>query len=250
MVAELILSRSKLERHFQQIEAIISNHSGATPVLDISWHLNPVVAGLVGSGCEKIERNRGARSFVAPAWKLDNDLLAWIGYREEWTCEPPAGATQRFSFRAISITVHFGYLGDLRKPQMFRAEWSGFAKWAGEAYSFQAANAGHPHWQFDAIDSLSLENELGTADQYLVSIRANDEDPAAKEFASSGPTKLLNGELKSAQKLSRVHFASATTWCQANETMTHTHAPATPNDLANWVDRSLAYIGEELERFV
>ena len=89
--------------------------------------------------CEPVQRNRGARVQVAPLLQLEQGLWVWLSYREEWANERPVGGRRRFSFRAGSITVHFGWKQDLFKPQMFRAEWAGWAKWDNREYGFQAA---------------------------------------------------------------------------------------------------------------
>ena len=156
MPAPLILTESELVTHFRAIGEILSAAVDVTVKVQINvdWDLSPIVGGLLGEGCEYVTRNRGLRVPVAPLLHLQQGLWAWLGYREEWANERPGRRMRRFSFRTIGMTVHFGWKNDVFKPQMFRAEWAGWARWGSANYGFQAADAGHPHWQFDALESL------------------------------------------------------------------------------------------------
>lgn len=250
MTAELIVPRSRLEAHFGQVEKILKAHASGTaePQLVTEWLTNSVVTGIVGTGCEVIQRNRGRAAQVAPAWRLSGETFAWIGYREEWALEPAAGATQRYSFRSTGITIHFGSIGEIDKPQMFRAEWSGFAKWSGDSYAFQAGNAGHPHWQFDAVDSLSSDEYSNEAKSLIGEIKSSDTEDIIREFSEEMISDGIQNNLTCAKKLSRVHFASAASWWKSDVSGAHAHAPNSVADLSTWLEGTLAYLSEELVR--
>lgn len=245
MTASLELTESKLSQHFQKVEALLRQNFVKDLSLDIAWTQNPVAAGLGARGCEPTERNRGGRVFVVPAWKIDKSKKAWLGFREEWAIAAPAGATKRFSFKSINLTIHFGAVGEAIKPQMFRAEWAGYAKWIGDNYSFQAGNAGHPHWQFDALDSFSEKQPALVAQQYADAIRENDSPKSAVEFLPKTDLKSEVDYLKTARKLSRIHFASAAMWWKQPD---HSHSPENAKEIEVWLSSLIAYLSEELER--
>ena len=250
MISQLIVSRNKLESHFREVEKILQKHANmsAVPKLNTDWLTNSVVSGIVGAGCEVIHRNRGRSAQVAPAWAVSDDIQAWIGYREEWVLEPPAGATSRYSFKSTGVTIHFGSIGELNKPQMFRAEWSGYAKWSGDSYKFQAGNAGHPHWQFDAIDSLSFEDNSNEVQNIIRDLKSVDSEQTPREFSEEMISSPNPDNLTCAKKLSRIHFASAAPWWKKDDLASHAHSPGYPGDISKWLDRSLIYISEELVR--
>lgn len=179
MPTALVVSQAQLEAHFAKVGAILvrAAHSSARLQLDVYWKGSPVVAGLVGSGCEFIARNRGRRVAIAPLMCLDRELWAWLGYREEWDDADKASSGRRLSFRTVALTIHFGHRNDVKKPQMFRAEWAGWARWNGNDFSFQASDAAHPHWQFDALESLLTQDSEDPASTYLRQLKEETESP-------------------------------------------------------------------------
>lgn len=244
----LFAAQAHLGAHFKRVEDILvaAVDVGANVQLDVDWASSSVVAGLVGGGCEIVPRNRGPRVRVAPLLHLQHGLWSWFGYREEWDDERSSGSVRRFSFRSAGLTIHFGWKNDLFKPQMFRAEWAGWAKWASIDYSFQADGAGHPHWQFDALDSLAAE-DIGERAKIL---RAMLMDDAASEIRDFSP-QLASEDVRdivTIQKLSRIHFASAAAWWKLAPHDAHTHGPSSATDIENWIRRSLAYLNNELQR--
>ena len=164
-VSQLIGTEAELEHHFQKADSALESLIRARPCprLNADWARAPLVAGLAGQNCEFVARNRGASSAVAPLVELRKGLWAWLGYREEWDEERTNRSVRRFSFRSAGITVHFGFPSDVFKPQVFRAEWAGWTRWNGTDLSFQAGAAGHPHWQFDVLDSLTKDDDAQRA---------------------------------------------------------------------------------------
>ena len=230
--------------HFRQSGGILAaavDNSAQLQVVPEFAHPR-VIGGLYGSGCEFIPRNRGRPVPVAPVLPLGQGLWVWLGYREEWDEE----RRNRYSFRSVGLSIHFGLRNDVFKPQMFRAEWAGWARWGGLDYSFQAAAAGHPHWQFDVLDSLPDDDVSERATQLLRRLKAEAE-PEIREFSP-----LLSNfdvrDLVTAQKLSRIHFASAAAWWKSPPHDEHMHGPANLADIENWVRHSLEYIKCELDR--
>ncbi|MBX9708039.1 MAG: hypothetical protein K2X61_08930 [Caulobacteraceae bacterium] len=244
----LFASESLLAQHLDRVAIILGGavDASAAPRLSVNWNINPAIAGLEGEGCELVARNRGGRALVAPVIRLEQDLWAWLGYREEWAHEAAVGGRRRFSFRSIGMTVHFGVPGDLFKPQMFRAEWSGWAKWGHDGhYGFQAGNAGHPHWQFDALESLPDQEALNRAAQLREEIRSDQSN--AREFGTQRPESDTR-DIVTSQALSRIHFASAAAWWKAPPHDDYAHGPTRLQELEVWTERALAYMVAELGR--
>lgn len=247
MTVPLLASRTQVEMHFVRVEEALEEvvDPGAKVRVSADWDMAPVVAGLGGLGSELISRNRGARSAVSPLLHLHRGLWAWLGYREEWDEEKPKGKHRQFSFRSAGITIHFGFKNDAYKPQMFRAEWAGYAKWNGDTLAFQAGTAGHPHWQFDVLESLEEDGATETARLLMDLLREEpgEERDFLPRLALSDTRTLI-----SSQKMSRIHFASAAAWWKPAPNDSQAHCPAKPVDIQMWVGRTVAYVTSELGR--
>ena len=233
--------------HFGKSAAILASavHTSAK-LRVVPEFLHPgVIVGLYGSGCERVPRNRGRPVYVAPLLCLGQDVWAWLGYREEWYKEGSNRRDLRYSFRSVSLSIHFGLRNTVFKPQMFRAEWAGWARWSGSDYGFQAANSGHPHWHFDALDIVSEDSGSERAAQLLSGLR-----PEAESEIHTFSPELSDAAVRgfvTAQKVSRIHFASATAWWKSLPLGEHVHGPASLAHVENWVRHSLDYIKSELE---
>ncbi len=244
----LITTQPKLGMHFGRTGDILAAAVDISVKvrIEVDGPLSRIVGGLNGTGCELIPRNRGLRVPVAPMLHLQQGLWAWLGYQEEWDEERPNHNIRRFSFRSVGLTIHFGWKNDEFKPQMFRAEWAGWAKWRGVDYSFQTADAGHPHWQFDALDSLP-DDDLAARAEKLRSRLEAEPDPEVHEFSPQLPNAYFR-DIVMAQKLIRFHFASAAAWWKSVPHDEHAHGPVDLADVENWVRRSLDYVRLELKR--
>ena len=216
-------------------------HEGAAGVtLDADWSVDPLVAGMVGRECEFVTRNRGGQIPAARMLSLGDELWAWVSYREEW--ERPPRTTQQFSFRSAGLTVFFGYANRQYKAQVFRAEWSGWAIWNGTDYGYQAGGAAHPHWQFDALESLTRDASVN---------QAADDLRAAIQPQDFSPPSIGSGEVRDlvlTQQLSRIHFASAALWWQDTSRDAHVHSPQSETEIQVWVGKTLKYVTRELTR--
>lgn len=199
-----------------------------------------IVAGLVGSGCESIDRAFGGRSNVIAFLALQDPLIAWLSYQECWRILPRRGKNREF--RSASLSVYFGLENETYKPQVFRAEWAGWAKWKAKAEPSFQSDAGHPHWQFDALDSLSEDNaELRR--QTLEILRDSDDEEPVRDF---DPSAVKVRDLVLAQGLSRVHFPSAAAWWRPPPDNGHAFAPGSTMELRYWLNHTLRYLKSEL----
>jgi len=240
-------TQAQLETHFAQIAEILNEavDLGATVTVDVDWDVSPAVAALVGKGCEPIVRNRGGKAQVAPLTQLRQGLWAWIGYREEWEHDRPIGRKRRFSFRSVGLSIHSGWKFDVYKPQIFRAEWAGWAKWNGIDHNFQAADAGHPHWQFDALDR--SDEEVVKRASLLREMIDSDMSGGVSEFAP----QLADADIRdivTSQEASRIHFASAAAWWKPPPQDQHRHGPESVRDLQTWLRKSVSYVTQGLSR--
>ena len=177
---------------------------------------------------------------------MDKGLWAWIGYREEWDHERTSGSARRFSFRAAGVTVYFGRKNDVYKPQILRAEWAGWAKWSGSDYDFQGEDAGHPHWQFDAMESLSdvrVNDRVAT----LRKVISDGDDENVVEFSPQLDSTDAENVI-AAKKYSRLHLASAAAWWKSAPHNLHAHCPDKLSDVESWLRHSITYLSGELRR--
>jgi hypothetical protein len=188
-----------------------------------------VWAGLQGSKCERTARNRGGASSVVPLCDLPKSLAAWLGFQEVWDVET---GPRPYIFRQLGLTIHFGYVGDPIKPQAFRLEWPGIRDWNGAGPTFQTPGAGHPHWQFDILESLAKLEKSEAADVF-----EPEEIELVEEFGAN--SSLSIGPLVSSISMEGMHFASGARWWvpRASESIgQHMNAPPDPAAEAYPVD--------------
>lgn len=236
---QLLARRQTLDRRWPVISTALNGAlRGAKPIQVAADYLSQgATAGFVGGDCERIDRNRGGQSNVAPFTVVNGDLLAWIGYYETWR---HVQGTLPFAFRELSLTVHIGHQGDPVKPQLFRSEWAGVSDWGGDELGFQAVDAGHPHWQMDALESLAAFAEPA---QFL--------PDAAEELATFEGTAPAPKELLQSVTLERIHFASSADWwvpIPKGGTPRHINAPQKLDDLTSWAVNCVEYLRQELGR--
>jgi hypothetical protein len=207
--------------------------------VDAEAQAETVWAGLQGSACERVNRNRGGASRVVPLQALQKDFFAWLGLQEVWDIKV---GPRPFVFRQLSLTVHFGYVGDPIKPQAFRLEWPGVRDWQGAGLSFQTPGAGHPHWQIDILESLA---EQGNTDFALSAETIED-------FSAEHLRPDLNDLLRSIS-FERMHLASAARWWLPAVSIVRGHHMNIPPDLpglTRWLSQSVLYMQQELKRCV
>jgi len=234
--------------HLAQVKDVLQRI--VDPAVEIKLGLDQletkVVAGIEGKGLETTARNRGRfRIRVAPMVALNDGLWAWLGYQEEWS-RSPGGGPPRVFFRSSSVSIFFGFRELDPKPQIFRAEWAGY-DFKGGKYRFQGGDAGHPHWQFDALESLYSDEDVGRANELLAILREEAGGSVARDFSPAGLGLLtadVNG-IVSSKKVAAIHFASAGHWWR--DPM-HAHVPRNVMDIRVWLRRTLDYIVQELDR--
>lgn len=238
----------QLEAHRLHVQTLLSSRSEARSLQLEQDDTGTILAFGIGRGrdAERTARNRGADVFVVPMIELSDNFFAWLGYREEWSFEA-AGKSRQFSFLSSGVTIHFGYKNVQPKPQMFRAEWAGLVK-VDKGWSFQAGDAGHPHWQFDALESLAAADAVQQAAEIAEIIRAEVGEPVVRDFdlpAAAVPEVKI---VASTRRLAAIHFASAAAWWRPQPDDAHSHFPTNVQHIQKWLAQTLAYLRAELER--
>lgn len=249
VIKPLTVVENNLRQHFALTKTTLRTvlEKGNELSLDETWSQETVTAGLVGPCCERIMRNRGGSDNITNILSVTPDLYAWLGYNESWAYSGMVGGAKSYSFRQVSFSVYLGWKGDAVKPQIFRAEWAGYAEWSKGNFGFQAKNAGHPHWQFDALESVLRKTEADDAELFLALLKEEAEEPEAEEFVPHTSDNAIF-DIVRAQKLSRMHFASAATWWLPEAQRKHAHNPTDVRQLRDWSSSTLTYIIQELDR--
>ncbi len=240
---ELRATRGALEQRWllisSQLSSMLGFGSGELRI-DAESQAEKVWAGLQGSACERVSRNRGGAARVVPLRALQRDLHAWLGLQEVWDIGP---GPRPFLFRQLSLTVHFGYRGDPIKPQAFRLEWPGIRDWSGAGLSFQTPGAAHPHWQVDILESFAGQKTQAFS-------AASDE--IVEDFGAEQATPDLN-DLVGSLTIERMHLASAARWWLPTTSQArgqHMNMPPDLPGLTRWLSESVLYIRQELGRCV
>lgn len=206
-------------------------------------------ATLVGPLGEVTTRERG-RSFVLPLGPISSrGVPYWTSYLEEWVLIERS----RYRFRAANLTFFLGRQGEARKAQLFRAEWPGYADWGGGEVTWQAAGAGHPHWQFDALQAyVSEETRQADVTRMLNVLGVG----GLEEFGSEDATVISSLAFEDHDDIgwTQMHFASLAQWAvdpwrgDIASVASHSHAPADVAEIRRWVTSVMYYARHELGR--
>ena len=249
-MSPLVVSEQRLAQHFGALEAIINSvvSAGVTARVVADWDVMPLSAGLVGNGCEIVSRNRGTDAYVAPLLCYGEGVWAWLGFYQEWAGEATSGKVRRYSYRSTGLTIYLGFRNMRHKPQIFRAEWAGWAKWDGRNYNQQAGNAGHPHWQFDGVGSLKRRDSEQRVRTYLEVLTGEAQAVELRAFSPQWIESSDINEIVGAKDFSRLHFASVAAWWRKTPEDIHAHFPSSESDVEAWVKKTIEYTVEELDR--
>lgn len=208
--------------------------------VDADYQSDRVWVGLQGAACERITRDRGGASWVAPLCEMPSNLFAWLGWQETW--ELTTGQ-RPYRFKNMGLTVYLGKRHEAIKPQFLRLEWPGITKWEGPEVSFQSPGAGHPHWQIDLMRSLAQYHPADFQPDPVE--RVEDFEDALQEPEIDDLVRRLSVE--------RMHLASAAPWwlpAQPGDFGHHMNAPSDLPALNRWLNQSILYLRQELARCV
>ena len=208
--------------------------------VDADYQSDRVWAGLQGAVCERVARDQGGASWVAPLCEMPSNLVAWLGRQEAW--ELTTGQ-RPYRFKNTGLTVYLGKRHEAIKPQFLRLEWPGITEWEGQKVSFQSPGAGHPHWQIDLMRSLTQDHPA-------------DFQPDPMEIVENFETTLQEptvDDLVRRLSVERMHLASAAPWwlpALTGDVGRHMNAPSDLPALSRWLSHSLVYLRQELARCV
>jgi hypothetical protein len=201
---------------------------------------------LVGPAAEFAARDRGRALALPLGCQSPRGVPYWVAYREEWVVIPRG----KYRFNAANLTFFHGPIGEA-KLQLFRAEWPGLAEWSEGKIGWQAEGAGHPHWQFDALQAYvsadARQRDVGRLLEVLstggIEEFGADDLPAVRELAFGDEEEVA---------WTRMHFASLARWSSlpwrgdAADIASHANAPDDPRDIRNWVTSVIYYAKHEL----
>lgn len=243
---EISLGKAALDQRWLQLGDLIARAIGIAADrrqlrVEFEYQQEGAWAGLQGPACERVTRNRGGHSYVAPLCTISGDLLAWLGWQEVW--EVPAGQ-RNFRFKNTGLSVYLGKRNEVVKPQVLRLEWPGYAAWSGGPASFQSPGAGHPHWQIDLVQSMAATHAPPRFEP------AGEEEVEDFDAAMRAPTV---DELVRRFSVERMHLASAAPWWLPEfdeEVGRHMNTPPNLLGLDRWLSQSILYLRQELGRCV
>lgn len=241
--AHVTATRGGLDRRWQTLTRLIGEELGLSRrsiQVQGDYVSTGVWAGLVGSSCERIQRDRGGPAFVAPLTTLQEGLLAWLGIYETWD-----SAGRRYKFRHLSLAIHFGFEGDPVKPQVFRSEWAGFQAAGDLSSEFETGDVANPHWQIDLgylVRSYFRQSESDNRREFLEDKVENFDDSVKNRSVT---------ELILSATLERLHFASVAPWWRQRDQdhkPVYVNVPGDEQSLSRWMVGCIAYLKEELDR--
>lgn len=241
---ELLATQGMLDRRWVELSRLLATTLGLSIDaralrVEAESQGNKVWVGLQGAACERVTRNRGGSTLVAPLCTMAAGLTAWLGWQEAWEMVP---GPKPFRFRNAGITIYVGKPHEALKPQVLRLEWPGISNWSGGEVSFQSPGAGHPHWQIDILQSLAR------APSEAVFKPDGEELVEDFEAVHREPTTL---ELLQRLSIDRMHFASAAPWwlpAAVEGRGHHMNAPEDMGAITRWLEQSLRYVIQELSR--
>ncbi|WP_278376863.1 hypothetical protein [Sphingobium yanoikuyae] len=209
--------------------------------VEVDYQSSQAWAGLIGTECERVTRNRGGTTLVAPLCEIPGGLTSWLGWQEVW--EVTVGP-KPYRFRNAGLTVYLGKRYEATKPQILRLEWPGISTWSGGELSFQSPGAGHPHWQFDLLEALA---QTASEANFIP-----DAEEVVEDFDAAPPERSTI-ELLSKFSIERMHLASAAPWWLSPKpggSAHHMNAPPDLPSLTRWLEQSVLYLRQELQRCV
>ncbi|MDB5431690.1 MAG: hypothetical protein JWP35_2806 [Caulobacter sp.] len=83
---ELRASKGALDQRWIELNGLITTALGLDHRLlrvEADYQSNRVWAGLQGDACERVTRNFGGASRVAPLCEMPSNLVAWLGWQGE-----------------------------------------------------------------------------------------------------------------------------------------------------------------------
>jgi len=228
------VTRGGLQPHWNTLMSELAAHlepRASRVVLAPEVVGSQIITSFAGDVVRRAGRNRGNPTPVVPLRAADRDWEVWLGYREAWTL---LTGVERFVFSSADLTIFFAIGRNEDFQQILRAEWIGQSKDV-DGWSFKPSDAGHPHWQIDAIEVFRQNRELEAARQLLI-------ETEPREFGQPEPASM---PFPPWFEIARMHLASGMRpWL--DDLIAHG-----PSDLAAvraWVVKTVCLLNIELAR--
>jgi len=190
-----------------------------------------IIASFRGEAVRRAIRHQGAPMPVVPFRDIGGIWIVWLGYREVWV---PSTHVSRFTFSSSDLTIFFSMAHGEAFQQILRAEWAGPVR-DNDGWSFRPSNAGHPHWQIDAIQVLREDAEHQAARELL-------QEATPKEFGGIETVPLPEPPW---YDIARMHLASAMRpWIDG----LIAHGPPGLASIRAWVVNTVSLLDTELAR--
>lgn len=210
------------------------------------------VAVLACANGQVVERNQGRAAVIPLLWGSGDKPRYWVGYIEEWE---DVGGRKPYRFKSANLTFFLESLVTGPAVQLFRAEWPGVREWTPGEPGWQSPGAGHPHWQFDALEHYASSRRRAERRERLAQLL--EQGPGQVE--TFGPDVLAADELVSQEEeaaddtsWTAMHFASGARWPMEpwsgdrKKPGSHTWAPANLGQIRAWATSAVIYTREEL----
>lgn len=211
------------------------------------------MAGVLRSANSQLaRRQRGGNMPAVPLLVGPDNVTRYrVGYMEEW--EERSGP-RPIRFRAANLTFFISPPDEAPAIQLFRAEWPGLREWTQGVEGFQSPGAGHPHWQFDALEHYMSEEQR--RDRLRRALGVLQMPPEAPEDFNPGgldtAADLVVEEEVVDTSWTAFHFAAGARWHQqpwlgpGASTEPHVWAPESLMNIRGWVRSVILYAREEL----
>ena len=176
-----------------------------------------------------------------------------VGYAEEWEERP---GPRPLRFKAANLTFFMSPPDEAPTIQLFRAEWPGLREWTRGSVGYQSPDAGHPHWQFDALGHyMSEEQRRARIRRALGALLAPQEVP--EEFSPGSldtAADLVAEEEAVDTSWTAFHFAAGARWPiqpwpgPGEPSEPHVWAPEDLISIRRWVRSVIMYTRQELAK--
>ena len=244
-----------LKAHWNQLVREIIPLLPRAKHLDVrnSIVVNQAAATLTCENLQNLERGSRRIEAVPLLWSAGQNVAYWVSYFEDWEY---VGGKRPYRFKAANLTFFLGSNNYRPAIQIFRVEWAGMVRNSLGDLSWPSPGAGHPHWQFDAVEHYTSSRRRVERRERLAQLL--EQMPGGVELFDPETVRLaddlVSKEEEEADDTSwtAMHFASGARWPKepwlGDRTRSEAHiwAPAELSQIRAWTKSAVAYTREEL----
>jgi hypothetical protein len=243
---------ARVKQHWAILAQELRNAMPRAEHLSIDAVAGGVTGVLRSANSLPARRQRGGNMPAVPLLVGQDETARYrVGYLEEWEERP---GRRLLRFKAANLTFFITPPDDAPAIQLFRAEWPGLREWTRGVVGYQSPGAGHPHWQFDALDHYMSEEQRRASVRRVLSILQKPRE-APEEFGPESletATKLVVEEEAVDTSWTAFHFAAGARWPKqpwqgpGNPSEPHVWAPGDLMSIRQWVRSVVIYARQEL----